>query len=222
MVSTTVGVIHRVHRHTTHNRPAVALRLVLVVHGTSLEHGLVATPATGNLPHGATAAAGDGLLGAGGELDAGEPGVGVVRHQDAVLAGRLGQHAAVAELLLHVADDGSLGHDADGQHVANHQLRLLPAVDELTRVGALRGDEQLLLVRVALRVAEGHPGERGATAGVVDDVGHDTLDVPMALGEVRLAELGRALALGGVRGEDATRPLTLATDNATHPGRLCV
>jgi len=57
--------------------------LEFVVVGASLEHGLVAAAAAGDLPHGGTAAAGDGLLGAGRQLDAREPRVRVVAHQDA-------------------------------------------------------------------------------------------------------------------------------------------
>ena len=46
MVTTTVGMLHRVHSHTTHFRPAVPLGLVLVVGTTSLQHGLVNTATT--------------------------------------------------------------------------------------------------------------------------------------------------------------------------------
>lgn len=52
------------------------------------------------------------LLGARGQLDAGDAGVGVVRHDDGVVARAAGQAAAVARLLLHIADDGTLGHVA--------------------------------------------------------------------------------------------------------------
>ena len=156
VVTTTVRVLHRVHRHTTNLGPGVALHLELVVVGARLEHGLVAATAARNLADGGAAAGRDGLLGAGGKLDAGEAGVGVVGDENAVLAGSLGEDAAVAELLLHVADDGTLGHGADGEDVANHELSLLAAVEELTGVGALGRDEELLVVLEALGVAESH------------------------------------------------------------------
>ena len=49
VVTTPVRVLNRVHSHTTHLRPAVALNLVLVVAGTSLKHRLVATTTTRDL-----------------------------------------------------------------------------------------------------------------------------------------------------------------------------
>ena len=41
VVTTTVGMVHGVHGHTTHTRPAVALGLVLVVGAAGLQEGLV-------------------------------------------------------------------------------------------------------------------------------------------------------------------------------------
>jgi hypothetical protein len=115
VVTTTVRVFHGVHRHTTHLGPgSTSLRLVLVVVRASLEHGLVAPAATRDLSDGATASGRDGLLGTGGELDSGETGVGVVGDEDAVFAGRFGQHAAVTELGFDVADDGTFGHVPHG------------------------------------------------------------------------------------------------------------
>ena len=157
VVTTTVGMLNGVHRHTTNLGPGgTALHLELVVVGARLEHGLVAATATRNLPDGAAAARRDRLLGAGGKLDAGEAGVGVVGDEDAVLAGSLGEDAAVAELRLHVADDATLGHGADGEGVAHDELSLLTAVEELTGVDALSRDEELLVVQVFLGVAESH------------------------------------------------------------------
>lgn len=43
MVTTSVGMLHRVHGHTSDNGPAVALSLVLVVRTTGLQDGLVDT-----------------------------------------------------------------------------------------------------------------------------------------------------------------------------------
>ena len=164
VVTTTVRVLHRVHRHTTNLGPGVALHLELVVVGARLEHGLVAATAARNLADGGAAAGRDGLLGAGGKLDAGEAGVGVVGDEDAVLAGSLGEDAAVAELRLHVADDATLGHGADGEGVAHDELSLLTAVEELTGVDALSRDEELLVVHVFLGVAESHLIGRGDEA----------------------------------------------------------
>ena len=48
VVSSSVGVLHRVHAHTTHGGPGVPLGAVLVERATSLHDGLVGTAATGD------------------------------------------------------------------------------------------------------------------------------------------------------------------------------
>ena len=142
--------------------------------------------------------------------------VRVVADDDGVVPGGPGEDAAVADVVLHVADDGSLGDPAQRQHVADGERGAAAAVDELARVHALGGDEELLLVLVPERVAEGDLGERRAAARVVDDVGDDALEVPVALAEVEGAEPGGALAVVGVGLEHGPRTLTLRADDATH------
>lgn len=66
------------------------------------------------------------------------------------------------------------------------------------------------------RVAEGHLGQRRTTSWVVDDIGDDALEVPVALAEVERPEAGGALAVVGVGLEDGARTLTLSADHATH------
>ena len=69
VVTSSVGMLHRVHGHTTDLRPAVPLHAVLVVRVTSLQHGLLSPASTSNLTDHGTAAAGDNLLGTRGELN---------------------------------------------------------------------------------------------------------------------------------------------------------
>lgn len=135
---------------------------------------------------------------------------------DGVVAGRPGEYAAVADVVLDVADHGALGYRPDREHVADGERGAAAAVDELPRVHPLRRDEQLLLVLVPERVAERHLGERRAAAGVVDDVGDDALEVAVALAEVEGAEPRGALAVVGVGLEHGARTLTLRADHATH------
>ena len=51
-----------------------------------------------------------------------------------IVAGGPGELAAITSLLLKVAHDGSLGHVADGHHVADGKVGLLAAVHELSSV----------------------------------------------------------------------------------------
>jgi len=217
MVTTTVGMLDGVHGHTTDLGPAVALDLVLVVSTASLQHGLVDPTASGDDADGGSVGRGDDLLGAGGQLDPGPLGVRVVGDDGGVVARGTGDAATVAGLLLEVADDGTLGHLADGDDVAHSQLSLPTAVDELAGVHAFASNEQLLPGLVAVRIAEVDDGQGCATAGIVDDVLDDTLDVAIALGKVDWPELGGALAVLGVGDKDGARSLPLGANHSTHP-----
>ena len=68
-----------------------------------------------------------------------------MRDDGAVVARCAGQRATVTRLALDVEDDRSLGHLSHRQNVANRELCLLPAVDELSCVETLGSDECLLL-----------------------------------------------------------------------------
>jgi hypothetical protein len=70
LVTTTVGVIHGVHAHTSDLGPLVTLHPVLVEGTPGLQHRLVGTTTTGNKPDHSSALAGDGLLRAGRKADA--------------------------------------------------------------------------------------------------------------------------------------------------------
>jgi len=133
-----------------------------------------------------------------------------------VVSGSSGQFAAISHLLLELADDGSLGHGADGHHVADRQVRLLAAVDELTRVHALNGNESLLALLEFVWVSKLDDSQRSSAAGVVNDVFHYSLDVPVALGVVSGPQSSGALAVLVVGRKNRSRSLTLRTNDATH------
>ena len=114
--------------------PAVPLHFVFVVSAASLQDGLVNTSTTGDQTDHGSVGGGDDLLGAGGQLDPGPVGVGVVGDHGGVVAAGPGELPTVSGLLLEVADDGSLGHVANGHHVADGQLGLLATVHELSGV----------------------------------------------------------------------------------------
>lgn len=170
MVTTTVGMLHRVHGNTTHLGPAVALHLVLVVGTTGLQDGLVNTTAAGNdADHGAVGR-GHNLLGARGQLDTGLLGVRIVGNHGGIVARCARQTATVTGLLLQIADDGTLRHLAQWHHVADLQRSLAAAVDKLAGVHALGGDEQFLAKLVAVGITEVNDGQGCATTGIVHDI----------------------------------------------------
>merc|ERR1719394_714942 len=133
-----------------------------------------------------------------------------------VVAGSSGQFAAVSQLLLQLADDGSLGHGSDGHHVADGQTSLLTAVHELSRVHALHGDERLLTLLESVRISELDDSQWCASAGVVDDVLHHSLDVSVTLGIIGGPQSRGAFTMFVMRGKDGPRSLTLRTNDTSH------
>ncbi len=110
MVTTTVRMVHGIHRHTAHLRPRVALGLVLVVRVAGLQHGLVNATTAGNNADHRAAVSHDRLLGARWQLDLGLVVIGVLLHDGGVVARAASQNATIAGLALDVANDGTLGH----------------------------------------------------------------------------------------------------------------
>lgn len=186
-------MVDGVHGNTTSLGPRVALDGELMLGARGLEERLVGTAAAGDDADHAAGAAQDDLLGARGQLDTGLALIGVVSDDGDVVAGGAAQGAAVANLLLNVGHDGTLGHGAQGQNVADGEGGLLAGVDELAGVHALVGDEGLGVLLELVGVAENNLGEGRATAGVVNDLLHDAADVALTLGIVEVAELGRSL-----------------------------
>ena len=214
VVTSTMGVINGVHGDTTDTRPGVTLGLVLEVGVTGLEEGLLDTTTTSDETNHSAAGGLDGALLAGGHLDLGVA-VGVT-NDGAVLAGGTGEGSAVTDLLLDVADGGTLRHLTNGENVTDGEVGLLTDVDELAGVHALSSDEKLLVLAVLVGVAEDNLGKGGATAGVVDDVLDKTTDVAVTLSVVSGTQASGAHTVGGVGAEDATMTLSLSTNNASH------
>ena len=159
----------------------------------SLKERLVCSTATSDDTDHTTDAGLDDLLGARGELDTGLALVGVVANNGNVVTGGTAKSTTVTHLLLDVGDNGTLGAGSEREDVANGEGSVLAGVDELAGVHALVGDEGLGVELEAVRVTENDLGEGGTTAGVVDDLLHNTAGVAMSLGKVESAELGRGL-----------------------------
>ena len=127
-----------------------------------------------------------------------------------------GEGSTITDALLHVANNSTFRDGPERKDVSDGEVGFLSTVDELTSVHTLRGDEELLLVLEAERMAESDSAERGSASGVVDDVGNDSLDVSIALRVVEGSETGRTFAAMGVGGEDGACSFSLASDDATH------
>merc|ERR1712042_58504 len=176
MVTTTVRMLDGVHGHTTNLRPGVPLSLVLEVGSAGLQQRLVDSSSTGDDADHRAVAGRNRLLRSRRQFHFRLVVIRVVGDDGGVVAGSSGQFAAISQLLFQLANDGSLGHGADGHYVADGQRRLLAAVDELTRVHALHRDERLLTLLEFVWISELDDGEWRAASGVVNDVLDDALD----------------------------------------------
>ena len=212
-----MGVLHRVHGHTTDLGPRVALDAVLMVGAPGLEHGLVE----------ASSARRDADDGAAQRLQ----GLLDTRWQQATVVvpfalscemtvtyspeafAILPRSPALASTLNIIVP---LRHASKLESVPDLEGGLLPAVQVLPRVGPLCSNEQLVVLLEAVGVPELDLGERRAAARVVHNLLDDALDEPLALGVVERAELGRSLAPLGVRLEDGAGALSLSADDTSH------
>merc|ERR1719192_636571 len=216
MVTATVRMLDWIHGHTTNLRPRVPLSLVLEVGSAGLQQRLVDASSTGDDADHRAVAGRNRLLRSRWQFHFRPSHIRVVGDDGGVVAGSSGQFAAISQLLLQLADDGSLRHGADGHHVADGQRRLLAAVDELTRVHALDGDERLLALLKFVGISKLDDGQRCAASGVVNDVLDDAFDVAVAFGVVGSAEAGGAFSMFVVRREDGSRSLTLRSNHSPH------
>lgn len=121
LVTTTVGMVNRVHGDTTHARPFLLLGQVLVEHITSLQERLVGSLATSDDADHSSAAAEHGLSGSGGKADSALGSVVGVTDDDGRGAGSAGEASAVTQLGLDIGDNGALGHGIDGKDVSNRE-----------------------------------------------------------------------------------------------------
>jgi len=134
-----------------------------------------------------------------------------------VVARAASEHATVGNPVLHVANDGTLRHHSNWENVSDAQCGLLSGINELASVHSLHCDEQLLVLLEFVLVSENHFGKGGTTSLVVNNLLHDTLDVPLPLSEIKGPVLGGSLASVRVSTENAIGMSSpLCSDNATH------
>lgn len=135
---------------------------------------------------------------------------------NSVITGTPSEYATVTNVVLDIADNSSFGNGSEGQNVTDNKGGFLAAVDKLTSVHTLGGDEELALLLIPEGVAEGDLGKRSTTTRVVDDIGDDPFQIPISLAEVEAAESSGTLAVMGVGLEDGTSTLTLCTNYSSH------
>ena len=121
MVTTTVGMLYRVHGYTSNSGPVSLLGVRSVVGAVGAEHGLVSSLTTGNNADHGSAAALDGLSHTRWHSDTGLLTIFGVADDDSTGARGSGEGATVTHLSLNVRDDGSFWHAVDRDDIADRK-----------------------------------------------------------------------------------------------------
>jgi hypothetical protein len=216
MVTTTVRVLNGIFGNTTNLRPAVALDAEAVVRVTGLEDGLFDTATTSDETDASAASGGDGFLLTRRELEAGLAGLFVVRDDDAVVTGGLGEGTAVTDLSFNVADDATFGDVTELEDVADGEGSLSTAHDGLAGEHTFSGDEEFLDTLELVGVTEFNRGKGSTTAGIVSDLLNGTTHVTVTLAIIEGTETGSTEALVAVNVEDGGLAMTAGKDGRSH------
>lgn len=216
LVTTTVGMLDGVHSDTSNSGPSVSLGLVLPCGSTSLEHRLVSSLATSNNTNHGSVVTLDGLSDTGGKSNSSSGTLFGVADDDSGGTGSSSVGATVTELSLNVGNDSTLGHLVNWHDVANGQTGFLSCVDVHSRVHSLDSNEVLSALFVSVLVSEDNLGERSTSAGVMDNVPHNTLNVTLSLSIIDSSEAGGRNSFTSVCFESRGFTVTLSSDDSSH------
>lgn len=130
----------------------------------------------------------EGLSGTGGELNSGLAKIIGVADDDGRGAGASGELSLITRLGFDVADGSTFGDLVDGEDVTGGEGSFISAVNELTGVHSFSSQEVGSLESIFIGVSEDDLGEGSTTAGIVEDLSDDTLDVTVLLSEIENSE----------------------------------
>lgn len=201
MVPSSMGMVHGVHRHSSHGRPSSPLCLVFVVAHPCLHNGLLVSTPPCNYPHHRPTGRGDYLLRSRGKTETSFSCFVVVRDDCRGIPRTTGQLASVTRPRFYIANDGTFWKGGQGQDISDINVSFLPAVDELASIHPFCGDESLVELLVTERMMKFNNSKRGTTTWIMNNILHNTLDITMLLTKVKNAELGSSNAAMSIRSE---------------------
>jgi len=155
----------------------------------------------------------EGLSGTGGKLNSGLGKIVGVTDDDSGSTGASGQFTLITRLGFNVADGSTFGDLVDGEDVTGGEGSFISTVDILTSVHAFSSQEVGSLESVFIRVSEDDLGEGSTTAGIVDDLSDDTLDVTVLFSEIENSESSRSDSVVLVGLEDGVLLTSSLTSN---------
>jgi len=130
----------------------------------------------------------EGLSGTRGKLNSGLAEIIGVTNDGSAGSGASSQLSLITRLGFNVTDGSTFGDLVDGEDVTGGEGSFMSAVDELTSVHAFSSQEVGSLESIFIGVSEDDLGEGSTTAGIVEDLSDDTLDVTILLSEVENSE----------------------------------
>jgi len=216
MITTTMRMLDGVHSDTSNSGPVLLLCLGFVVSVDGSQERLIASLSTSDNTNHSSAGSLDGFTNTGRKLDSGLAAIFGVTDDDTGGSGSAGEGTSVSEFGLNVSNDSAFGHGVNGENVSNLESGFLAGIDEHASVHALDGDEKLSSELVLVNVSELNLSERGSTAGIVDNILDDSLDVALSLSEIEGSEFGRGHSLVGVGCEDSAASVSLSSDASSH------
>jgi hypothetical protein len=217
LVTTTEGMVNGIHGNSSDLRPSLSESSHLVVNSTSLKDRLINSFTGSNETNHSSGMTSEGLSGTGGKLNSGLAQIIGVTDDDSGSTGASGELALITGLVFNVTDGSTFGDLVDGKDVTGGKGSLLTSIDELTSVHSFNGEEMVVLKSVLIGVSEDNLGKGSTTAGIVDDLSDDTLDVTISFSEIEDSESGGSDSVMLVSLEDGVLLTSSTTsDDFTH------
>jgi hypothetical protein len=214
VVSSSVGMLYWILRHTTNLGPVVALHSILVVSVSGLQKRLVGTSTSSYNADLCTYSRGNSFLSSGGKTETGGSFLVVVGNNNSEGSRSTSKSTTITNLRLNVAHDCSLGYRGEGKHVSYGESSFLSTVNVLSGVHTLGTKHKLVIPLETVCIEELNLSYWSSTTGVMHDFLHNSTDVSVLLSVVNGTELHRSLTGTGVSLEDGglTLPLCLSFD----------
>jgi hypothetical protein len=217
LVTTTERMVNWVHGNSSDLGPSLSESLHLVVNSTSLQDRLINSFTGGDETNHGSSNTGEGLSGTGGKLDSGLAQIIGMTDDDSRGTGASSELTLITRLVFNVTDLSTFGNLVDGKDVTSGEGSLGTGVDELTSVHSFNGEEMVVLESVLIGVSEDNLGEGSTTAGIVDDLSDDTLNVTILFSEIENSESGGSDSVMLVSLEDGILLTSSTTsDDFTH------
>jgi len=192
LVTTTEGMVNGIHGNSSNSRPSLSESLHLVVNSTSLKDRLIDSFSGGNQTNHGSGVTSEGLSGTRGKLDSGLAEIIGVTDDGGRSSGASGQFTLITRGGFDVTDGSTFGDLVDGEDVTGGEGSFMSAVNVLTGVHSFSSQEVSSLESILIGVSEDDLGEGSTTAGIVEDLSDDALNVTILFSEIENSESSRS------------------------------